>query len=116
MSDTPNVDLVLSDLEKEIKKPEPFVVVLSGSKRITFKDPYAFKISERREVLDLYDQTQDGQADDLDFLKRILSKSDFEAYVKEDLPIRTHEALTQRVMQHFAGGQADRGNGNASNR
>lgn len=114
MSDTPKVDLVLSDLEKEILKPEPFVLVLSKNRRVTFKDPFGFRLSERNEVLDLYERAQRGEANDLDFLKRILSPEDFKKYEAEDLPIRTHEALVTRVMAHFEGPRGTVGEGNAS--
>ena len=113
MSDTPNISLVLADLEKEIAKPEPFVVVLSKNKRVTFKDPFGFKVSERAEILDLYDKTQRGEADDLDLLKKIMSSADYEKYVAEDLPMRTHAALVERVMAHFQGNLGDAGKGDA---
>lgn len=114
MADTPKIDLVLSDLEREIAKPEPFTVVLSKNKRITFKDPFGFKVSERVEIMDMYEATRRGEADDLDFLKRILSTADYDKYMAEDLPIRTHEALVQRVMAHFQGNLGDSGEGSAS--
>ena len=113
MTDSPKIDLVLSDLEKEIAKPEPFTVVLSKNKRITFLDPFGFKMSERSEILSMYERTQRGEADDLDLLEKIMTKTDFKAYVAEDLPIRTHEALTKRVMAHFQGSLGDAGKGNA---
>lgn len=113
MTDSPKIDLVLSDLEKEIRKPESFTVVLSKNKRITFKDPFGFKLSERQRIMDMYEQAQNGQADDLDLLKEILSPADFKKYVDEDLPIRTHEALTKTVMNHFQGSLGDAGKGGA---
>lgn len=115
MSDTPKIDLVLADLEKEIRKPEPFTVVLSKNKRITFLDLYGFKLSERDAIFGLYEQSQRGEADDLDLLKKILSTADYDKYVAEDLPIRTHQALVQRVMAHFEGSLGDQGNAPASN-
>ena len=113
-SDKPKIDLILSDLENEILKPEPFVVVLRDGKRITFKDPYDFKISERDEILSIYEAARDGQADDLDLLKKIMSPEDYQKYVDADLPIRTHGALVERVMSHFKGGLGDAGEGSAS--
>ena len=114
MTDSPKIDLVLSDLERELIKPGPFTVVLSKNKRITFKDPFGFRVSERAEILDLHEKTQRGEADDMDLLAKILSPADFEKYKAEDLPIRTHEALVTRVMAHFQGTLGDAGNGNAS--
>lgn len=110
MADTPKIDLVLSDLEKEIAKPEPFTVVLSKNRRITFKDPFGFRMSERKEILGMYDATQRGEVDDMDFLKRILSDSDFKKLEEEDLPIRTHNVLVTRVMAHFEGSVGSQGN------
>lgn len=114
MTDSPKIDLVLSDLEREIAKPEPFTVVLSKNKRITFKDPFGFKISERAEIVELYEASKRGDSDDIEFLKKIMSPADHEKYVAEDLPIRTHEALIERVMAHFQGALGDSGNGTAS--
>ena len=114
MSDKPKIDLILSDLESEIRKPEPFVVVLNSGKRITFKDPFDYKISEREEILGIYAAAQRGEADDMDLLKKIMSSDDYEKYVDADLPIRTHGALVERVMTHFKGALGDEGNGAAS--
>ena len=112
--DKPKIDLVLSDLENEVLKPEPFVVVLKGGKRISFKDPYDFKVSERSEILDVYEAARRGEADDLDLLKKILSPEDFQKYLDADLTIRVHAALVERVMEHFKGGLGDAGEGSAS--
>lgn len=112
--DKPKIDLILSDLENEILKPEPFVVVLRDGKRITFKDPYDFKISERDEILAIYEAARGGEADDMDLLKKIMSPEDYQKYIDADLPIRTHGALVERVMTHFKGGLGDAGNESAS--
>ena len=113
-SDKPKIDLILSDLENEIVKPEPFVVVLRDGKRITFKDPFDFKVSEKDEILGIYEAAQRGEVDDLDLLKKILSGDDYAKYIAADLPIRTHGALVERVMTHFKGNLGDAGNVNAS--
>ena len=113
-NDKPKIDLILADLESEILKPEPFVVVLHGGKRISFKDPYDFKISERAEILDVYEAARRGEADDMDLLRKIMSPEDYQKYVDADLPIRTHGALVERVMEHFKGGLGDAGEGSAS--
>lgn len=113
-NDKPKIDLILSDLENEILKPEPFVVVLRDGKRITFKDPFDFKVSEKDEILGIYEAARRGEADDLELLKKILSTEDYAKYIAADLPIRTHGALTQRVMEHFKGGLGDAGNEPAS--
>jgi len=112
--DKPKIDLILSDLENEVVKPEPFVVVLKDGKRITFKDPYDFKVSERDEILGIYEAAQRGEANDLDLLEKILSVEDYKRYIDADLPIRTHAALVQRVMTHFQGALGNAGEGSAS--
>lgn len=113
-NDKPKIDLILSDLENEILKPEPFVVVLRDGKRITFKDPFDFKVSEKDEILGIYEAAQRGEVDDMDLLKKILSEDDYKKYTDADLPIRTHGALVERVMTHFKGSLGDAGNGSAS--
>lgn len=102
-NDKPNIDLVLSDLEKEIQAPEPFTLVLRNNVRVTFKDPMDFKMSERHDIIGDYGAAQRGEIDDYDFLKRIMTEADFEKYKKADLHIRTHNAVLQRVMNHFQG-------------
>lgn len=114
MSDTPKINLVLSDLEAEASSPEPFIVMLGRNKRVTFKDPYDFKISEREEILGLYERAQRGEADDMDVLKKLLSPADFVKYEEADLKIRLHERLVRKVMAHFEGGMGDAGNAPAS--
>lgn len=113
-SDKPKIDLILSDLENEIMKPEPFVLALRDGKRITFKDPFDFKVSEKDEILGIYEAARRGEADDLDLLKKIMSPDDYQKYIDADLPIRTHGALVERVMDHFKGGLGDAGNESAS--
>jgi hypothetical protein len=111
MTDSVKIDLTLADLAREVAQPEAFTFVMSKNKRVTFKDPFAFKLSERKEVLDIYEQTQRGEADDLDFLERIMTPADSAAYIAEDLPIRVHSALVQRVMAHFQPPRGDEGKG-----
>lgn len=103
MSDKPEIDLVLADLEKEIEEPKPFTVVIKGGKRITFKDPFDFTLDERKRVMDLYQGMEKGTVDDLEFLAEIMTKTDLETYKKSNPKIRTHNTLMQRVMAHFQG-------------
>lgn len=113
MSDTVKIDLTLADLSREVGTPEPFQFALAGSKRIAFQDPFGFKLSERKEILDIYEKTQRGEADDLDFLSRIMSPADEKAYLAADLPIRVHSALVARIMEHFQPPRGDEGKGRA---
>lgn len=103
MSDKPNIDLVISDLEKEIQTPAPFTVALPGGSRVTFKDPFDFKMSERHKVLEEYQAVQQGQGDDYEFLKKVMTKTDFEKYEKADLNVRTHNAVMSAFMRHYQG-------------
>lgn len=103
MSDKPQIDLVLTDLEKEIQEPQPYTVALPGGKRITFKDPFDFSLDERQRVMDLFQGMERGTVDDFEFLSEIMTKTDLEAYKKTNPKIRTHNTLMQRVMAHFRG-------------
>lgn len=104
MSDKPEVDLVISDLEKEIEKPKPLTAVLPGTSiRVTFQDPFDFKMSERHKVLEEYQAVRQGNGDDYDFLRKIMSKEDFKKYEKADLDVRLHNAVMAKVMAHFEG-------------
>lgn len=101
--DKPQVDLVISDLEKEISVPEPYTVAIKGGKRITFKDPFDFTLDERERVMALMRGMEQGTTDDLEFLAEIMTKTDLEAYKKSNPKIRTHNTLIHRVMNHFQG-------------
>lgn len=101
--DKPQVDLVLADLEKEIQEPQPYTVALKGGVRVTFKDPFDFKLDERQRVMDLMRGMENGTVDDLEFLAEIMTKTDLEKYKKSNPGIRLHNTLMQRVMAHFQG-------------
>ena len=49
--DRPSVDLVLSDLKKEVekKRPEPYVITLPSSQRVSFKYPLVYKRTTPRD-------------------------------------------------------------------
>ena len=111
MTDSVKIDLTLADLAREVAQPEAFTFVMSKNKRVNFKDPFGFKLSERGEILDIYDRTQRGEADDIDFLNRIMTPADSAAYIAEDLPLRLHSALVQRIMAHFQPPRGDEGKG-----
>lgn len=109
--DKPNVNLSLAALEAEASKPEPFVLALTGSKRITFPDLYDLPVVEAEEFF--RDLAASGQTD-LDFLAKWLSKSDFEAYKAAKVPLRVHKVLIQRVLGYYEQTVGDEGNASAS--
>lgn len=111
MTDTVKIDLTLADLQREVGKVETFQLALAGSKKVTFKDPFGFKISERNRILDLYYAAQRGEADDIEFLQSIMSPADHKTYVAADLTMREHQALVAHVMAHFQPPRGDEGKG-----
>lgn len=109
--DKPNINLTLASLEAEIAKPEPFVVALSGSKRITFPDLYDMPAEE---ALEFFKDSETAGRNDFVFLEKWLSKADFEAYKAARVPLRTHAALIERVMDYYQQTVGTPGEGNAS--
>lgn len=103
MTDKPQIDLVISDLEKEIEKPKPYTVALKGGGRVTFKDPFDFKLDERDRVMKLMRGMENGSVDDLEFLAEIMTKTDLEKYKKSNPDIRVHNYTISKVMAHFQG-------------
>ncbi|SDK79092.1 hypothetical protein [Arthrobacter sp. ok362] len=96
--DKPNVNLSLAALEAEANKPEPFVLALSGSKRITFPDLFDLPVDEAEEFF--RDLDQPGKSD-FEFLAKWLSKADFDAYKAARVPLRVHKVLIQRVLAYY---------------
>lgn len=113
MTDTVKIDLTLAELMREVKVPEPYTFVLSKNKRVNFKDPFSFKLSEKEEILGIYYAMRRGEADEMDFLKRIMTDDDVEAYIAEDLSMRHHAALVDHIMAHFQPPRGDAGKDNA---
>lgn len=97
-NDKPSINLSLASLEAEIAKPEPFILALKGGKRITFPDLFDISIDESDEFLS--DLQKNGQ-NDLGFLEKWLSPTDFEAYKAAKVPLRVHAALIQRVLAYY---------------
>jgi len=110
-NDKPNVNLSLAALEAEASKPEPFVLALTGSKRITFPDLFDLPVDEAEEFFS--DLSEPGKSD-FEFLAKWLSRSDFEAYKAAKVPLRTHKVLIQRVLAYYQQTVGDEGNGAAS--
>lgn len=111
MADKPSINLSLAALQAEIGKPEPFVLALSNSKRITFPDIFDLPASEAEEFFE--DMRSNGQ-NDFDFLKKWLSEEDYEAYKAQKVPLRVHSALIERVMDYYQSTLGTKGEGTAS--
>lgn len=110
---TPHVSVAA--IEAETAKADPFQIALSNSKIVTIASPYEFRLSERAEIIELYQGVQEGKADDLVLLKRLMSKKDYEAYMAEDLSLAAHAQLMTMAMKHFEKGiKGDMGNSAAS--
>ncbi|MBT8162793.1 MULTISPECIES: hypothetical protein [Arthrobacter] len=110
-SDKPIVHLSLSALEAEVSKPEPFVLALSGGKRITFPDLFDMPADEATEFFEDLERTKQT---DFSFLEKWLPKKDFEAYKAEKISLRVHAALIQRVLDYYEQTVGKPGEGRAS--
>ena len=111
MADKPNVNLSLAALEAEIGKPEPFVLALSGSKRITFPDLYDIPVDEAEEFFKDLEESKGG---DLAMFEKWLSKADFAAYKAAKIPLRVHAALAKKVTDYYQQSMGDAGEDAAS--
>lgn len=109
--DKPNINLTLASLESEISKPEPFVLALPGSKRITFPDLYDMPAEE---ALEFFKSLETVAKNDFEFLQKWLSKADFEAYRAAKVKLRVHAALIERVLDYYQQTVGTPGEGNAS--
>jgi len=110
-NDKPNINLSLAALEAEISKPEPFILALSGGKRIKFPDLFDMPADESEEFF--RDLSEPGKSD-FEFLAKWLSKADFEAYKAAKVPLRTHKALIERVVGYYQQTVGTSGEGPAS--
>jgi hypothetical protein len=110
-NDKPNINLTLAALEAEVVKPEPFVLALSGGKRITFPDLFDLPADEAEEFFE--DFRKPGKSD-FGFLEKWLSPTDFEAYKAAKIPLRVHMAVVQRVMAYYEQTVGTPGEGGAS--
>jgi len=107
--DKPSINLSLAALEAEVAKPEPFVLALSGGKRVTFPDLFDMPADEATSFFEDL-----GDNDDFKFLAKWLSKADFEAYKAAKVPLRVHKVLIQRVMAYYEQTVGTSGEGTAS--
>lgn len=109
--DKPSVNLTLTALTAEVKKPEPFVFALNSSKRITFPDLFDRPADEAEEFFS--DMQKNGQ-NDFALLEKWLTKADFAAYKAAKLPLRVHAALIEKVMGYYRTTLGDTGEDAAS--
>lgn len=108
--DKPTVHLSLSSLRKEVAKPEPFRVALSGSKTITFPDLYDLESTEAEEVFG--DLTRNSG--NWDALEKWLSDADAKALKAERLSVRELGAVVQAAINYYEQTVGSAGNGPAS--
>lgn len=111
MSDTPRVTASLAALEAEAKSPEPFILALPDSRRITFPDLYDIPVEESEEFLS---QLKEHGQNDWKFLQKWLSKEDFEAYKAAKVKLRVHAALMTQVLDYYQASFGKPGEGRAS--
>lgn len=114
MSDTPmKPTAILADLEREAASPEPYVLSLPDSSRITFPDLYDIPAEEGEAFMK---EMEESGENDYEFLKKWLSPEDYEKYVGLKLKLRTHALLMNDVLSYYRASLGRRGEGNASKR
>lgn len=94
----PGINRTLASLAAEVVTPEPYVLALSGSKRITFPDLFNKPVEEATEFFRDLETT--GQ-NDIKFLEKWLSPEDFATYTAEKVPLRVHAAVMSEVMGYY---------------
>jgi hypothetical protein len=108
--DKPTVHLSLAALRKEVAKPDPFRVSLTGSKLITFPDLFALESTEAESVFgDL-----ERNASNWDALDKWLSKADATSLRAEKLSVRELAAVVQAALNYYEQTVGTPGNGTAS--
>lgn len=108
--DKPTIHLSLTSLRKEVAKPDPFRVALTGSKIITFPDLFALESTEAENVFGSLERN----ASNWDALDRWLSKEDAAALRAEKLSVRELAAVVQAAMNYYEQTVGSAGNGTAS--
>lgn len=108
--DKPTVHLSLNSLRKEVAKPDPFRVALTGSKTITFPDLFALESTEAENVFGSLSQN----AGNWEALDKWLSKPDAAALRAEKLSVRELAAVVQAAIQYYEQTVGTAGNGTAS--
>ena len=108
--DKPTVHLSLSALRKEVAKPDPFRVALTGSKTITFPDVYGMESVEAEEIFGALNQS----ATNWGALDKWLTKADAAALKAEKLSVRELGAVVQAAIAYYEQTVGTAGNGTAS--
>jgi hypothetical protein len=108
--DKPTVHLSLTALRKEVAKPDPFRVSLTGSKLITFPDLFALESTEAETVFSSLSQN----ASNWEALDKWLSADDSKALRAEKLSVRELAAVVQAAIAYYEQTVGTAGNGTAS--
>lgn len=111
MAVKPSINRTLASLAAEVATPEPYVLALSGSRRITFPDLFDKPVEEATEFFRDLETT--GQ-NDIKFLEKWLSPEDFATYKAEKIPLRLHAAVMDEVMGYYTSTLGTPGEGAAS--
>lgn len=109
MADSNKPDLVLSQLE--VEEVGPYVVALSGSKRVTFPDPGAMNAFEADEFANDLMRAQNADT----VFSRWLSEEDFKKLKDEKgFTLYKMRKLMEHLNNHYKAAFGDPGEGNAS--
>lgn len=111
MTDTPRVNLTLAQLEQQAASPEPFILALKDSQRITFPDLFDMPAEDGEQFLD--ELNKFGQ-NDFKFLEKWLSEEDFQKYKDAKITLRQHAALMNQVLGYYQASVGKPGEGVAS--
>jgi len=109
-ADKPTVHLSLSQLRKEVVKPDPFRISLSNSKVITFPDLNAMESAESDELLARIEKKDSSW----DVLNDWLSPADAEALRAEKLSRAEIKHVIEAAGNYYQAAYGDAGNGSAS--
>lgn len=108
--DKPTVHLSLSQLRKEVVKPDAFRIALSGSKTITFPDLNAMESEESDELLARIEKKESSW----DVLNDWLSPADAAALKAEKLSRAEIKHVIEAAGNYYQEAYGTPGNGSAS--
>ena len=109
-ADKPTVQFSLANLRKEVVKPDPFRISLSGSKVITFPDLNAMESEESDALLSRIEKKESSW----EVLNDWLSPKDAEALRAEKLSRAELKHVMDAASAYYRGVYGDQGNGGAS--